>query len=132
MDLPLQWRRGIVLLLAVSLLALQSAPLQAAMVGNRILLTPGGALTDEQEVVRSVGREELAQQLSQLGVDPDQASARVARMSDAEVATLQGRLNELPAGAGVLELAVLIFIVFIITDLLGATDIFTFVKPINH
>lgn len=56
---------------------------------------------------------------------------RVAAMTNAEVAQLTTELDELPAGRGLLGAAVLIFVVFVITDAIGATDIFTFVRPVN-
>jgi hypothetical protein len=52
-------------------------------------------------------------------------------MTDQEVARLNQHLAELPAGGDVLGVILILFIVFIITDMLGATDIFPFVKPVN-
>ena len=56
---------------------------------------------------------------------------RIAQMTDQEIAHLNQQLAELPAGGDVLGLVVLIFIVFIITDAIGATDIFPFVHPVR-
>jgi hypothetical protein len=76
-------------------------------------------------------REDLQQQLTALGVDVNDARNRVAGLTDAEVARISQRLAELPAGGDVLGVIVLIFIIFIITDAIGATDIFPFVHPVK-
>jgi hypothetical protein len=55
----------------------------------------------------------------------------VAALTDAEVARLNQRIAELPAGGDVLGVILLIFIIFVITDAIGATDIFPFVDPVR-
>ena len=52
-------------------------------------------------------------------------------MTHQEIAQLNRQLADLPAGGDVLGIIVLIFIVFIITDVIGATDIFPFVHPVK-
>ena len=66
-----------------------------------------------------------------MGVDADQVKQRVAQMTDQEVATLNQRVGDLPAGGDVLGVVLLVFIVFVITDAIGATDIFPFVHPVR-
>ncbi|MEQ9198641.1 MAG: PA2779 family protein, partial [Rhodospirillales bacterium] len=65
-----------------------------------------------------------------LGVNPDEANLRVAALSDAEVARLAGEIKSAPAGqsavGAVIGAAVLIFVVLLITDLLGFTSVFGF------
>lgn len=80
-------------------------------------------------VMSFVLREDVGQQLTMLGVEPEEAARRVASLSDDEVEEIAGRLDELPAGQGAIVGAiVLIFLVLLITDLLGLTDAFPFVK----
>jgi len=74
-------------------------------------------------------RAEVAAQLRALGVTPDAALTRVGSLSDAEVAQLAEQIQELPAGgADILGIAVFIFLVLLLTDILGYTDIFPFLK----
>jgi len=61
--------------------------------------------------------------------------SRVAGLSDEEIQQITGRLDELPAGEGaggaigIVVVAILIvFLVLLLTDLLGLTDVFPFVK----
>ncbi len=83
-------------------------------------------------VMSFVLREDVGQQLTMLGVEPEEAARRVASLSDDEIEEIAGRLDELPAGQGaigaVVGAIVLIFLVLLITDLLGLTDAFPFVK----
>jgi hypothetical protein len=66
-----------------------------------------------------------------LGVDPMEAKRRAAGMTEAEAGLAMERLDSLPAGGDVivsiLGFGVLLFLVLLITDILGYTDIFPFV-----
>jgi hypothetical protein len=76
-------------------------------------------------------RAAIARELERLGVDPAEAQRRVDALSDAELAALQGRLDQLPAGGfvgAIVGAALIVFLVLLITDLAGLTDVFTFVK----
>jgi hypothetical protein len=67
-----------------------------------------------------------------LGIAPQEAEARVAALSDEEVDKIAGRIDELPSGEGglgvIVGAAVLIFIILLITDLIGLTSVFGFTK----
>ena len=67
-----------------------------------------------------------------LGVDPEEARARVASLSDREIGQIAGQIDRLPAGQGVLVAligaALFVFLVLLITDLLGLTHVFPFVR----
>ena len=77
-------------------------------------------------------RAEVRDQLEALGVDVDEARARVAGMSDAEVAEVAGRLDSLPAGgdsvAGVLLVIAAAFLILILLDYAGVIDLFPWVN----
>ena len=61
---------------------------------------------------------------------------RVGMLSDAEIVSLAGRMESLPAGGssfGILVGAsVVVVIVLLVTDIMGYTDIFRFVKKRNR
>jgi len=67
-------------------------------------------------------------QLVARGVDPAQVQARLESLTDEEVQTLAANMDQLPAGGDGLGLLVFLFIVLLITDILGFTNIFPFVK----
>jgi hypothetical protein len=66
-------------------------------------------------------------------VSREQARARVAALSDAEAAELAARIDELPAGGiDVLGVALIVFLVLLLTDILGYTKIFPFTRPARN
>lgn len=101
---------------------------QAGMVGTDQIISSTQAQSDRAQLVESLSRADLADQLRSAGVDPVQLQDRVASLTDDEVAMLNEQLDELPAGGGILGVAVFIFVVLLITDVLGYTEIFPFVK----
>lgn len=56
---------------------------------------------------------------------------RVQAMSNAEVAQLAGRLDQTPAGGDVLGVLLTIFIVLLVTDIVGLTKVFPFTRSVR-
>ncbi len=73
-------------------------------------------------------QDRVREQLTSLGVDPEHAQQRVATLSDTDLMALDGRLQDLPAG-GVLGLVVAAFLVILILELAGVTDMFPTIGP---
>jgi len=121
-------RRLVSLVLVVSMLGMGlPLPAQAGML-------PTDAATKER-IMGFLERSDVRAQLESLGVSPADARARIAAMTDDEAAQLAGKLDQLPAGAdaagAIIGAAVLIFIVLLITDILGVTKVFPFTRPIK-
>jgi hypothetical protein len=129
-----QLRRGLALALAVALFVL-TGPIDAAhaaLVTTEQAIAGDLAAGDRARVTAFLARDDVRAQMVALGVDPSEATRRVAGLSDAEVQRIAGHLDRLPAGqsavAAVLGVALFIFLVLLITDLLGLTDVFPFVR----
>jgi hypothetical protein len=75
------------------------------------------------EVQAVLARAEVQQAMVDMGVDPAQAQLRVASLSEAELAQLQGQLETLPAG-GILGLIGAVFVILLILEVTGVVDIF--------
>ncbi len=112
-----------------------SAPLglvRAGMVTTEEAIDATDAAVDRDTVLRFLAREDVRGHVQSLGVDPGEAAARVASLSDRQIQDIAGRIDELPAGQGaagaIVGAALVIFIALLITDVLGYTDIFPFVK----
>jgi hypothetical protein len=73
-----------------------------------------------------LARAEFREGLIAQGVDPALVEARVARLTDAEADALAGRIESMPAGGDIVGTVVFVFLVLLITDLLGWTDVFPF------
>jgi hypothetical protein len=71
-----------------------------------------------------LARDDVKEQMMQLGVTPAQAQARVAQLTDSELVELQNRIDELPAGGSILALIGAVFVVLMILELVGVINIF--------
>lgn len=111
-------------------LGLFSGFAQAKMIPTSSVISANGQQYDQQQLLSALSSDELKQQLQQLGVDTEQLNDRIASLTTAEIQQLNEELSEQPAG-GIVGVLLTIFIVFIVTDMLCATDIFSFVKCIN-
>ncbi len=109
----------------------QMAPVSAAMVSTNNAVQQSYGQMDIAQISQVFDRDDVKQQLIDLGVSVEDAQARVALMTDAELAQLNNRMGSLEAGSDILGIALTVFIVLVITDMLGATDVLPFVKPIN-
>jgi len=79
----------------------------------------------QQDAIRDlVTRPGIRDALMTNGVSADEVMARVNSMSDAELTALHGKLEQIPAGQGALETVLLIFVILILLDLTGVTDVF--------
>lgn len=115
------------LILALVCFGLQ-APAQAGMVGTEEIFGQEQISAERARVMDALEREDVRQGLVGLGVDPQAARDRVLSLSDAEVHQMAGRLDQLPAGGDALGVVVFIFVLLLVTDILGYTNVFPFVK----
>lgn len=138
MTIFLRFGRAIALTMTLVLL-LTSLPLGVAqatlittdqVIGDQVV--GDGAQHERGKVDAFLQRQDVRDQMIAFGVDPEEAGARVASLSDREIRQVAGQIDRLRAGQGVIVAligaAVFIFIVLLITDLLGLTHIFPFVR----
>lgn len=123
-----------------------SAFVAAAVLGSALVapVARAGMITTQEIVERAHGeqqradikawldREDVASQLVAWGVDPADALVRVDSLSPAELEEMALKMEELPAGGDVLGAVVFVFLVLLVTDILGFTDIFPFVNKPNQ
>ena len=109
---------------------------QAALIGTDqvVAATSTGAASGEAQarLQRLLERDDVVSALTERGVSVEQARARVAALSDAEAAHVAAQIDAAPAGASdVLGTLVFIFVLLLITDILGFTKIFPFTRSIR-
>ena len=79
-----------------------------------------------------LNRQDVQRAMVQHGVNPEEAQKRVSTLSDQEVEKVAREIEKLPAGGdgigAIVGAAVFIFVVLLITDLLGLTHVFSFVN----
>lgn len=122
-----QTRRNktIALLLSAQLIALgfvQPAGAGVISTETAIEVRQREATIDRIDAV--LARASVQQQLEAFGVDAADARARIANLSDSELAYLEQRMDTLPAGAGALEVLGIVLLVLLVLELVGVTDIF--------
>ena len=105
---------------------------QAAMVSTDQVFERQSVADQRGRIIDLLRRADVRQQVAALGVDWDEATQRIAALSDDEIARIAGRLDELPAGqdavGAVVGAALIIFLVLLVTDIVGLTDVFGFVR----
>ena len=109
-------------------LSLHLPAANAALVGTEAVVSAAQAQQDRERVLSTLNRDDVKAQLVARGVDPAQVQTRLESLTDEEVQTLAANMDQLPAGGDGLGLLVFLFIVLLITDILGFTNIFPFVK----
>ncbi len=117
------------------LMVMNVAPIglvQAKMVTTDQVLEHADPASDRERVESFILREDVQKQLVLLGINSEEAASRAASLSNEEIQQIAGRLDELPAGEGgvgvIVGAILIIFLVLLITDLLGLTDVFPFVN----
>ncbi|GIX23606.1 MULTISPECIES: PA2779 family protein [Caldimonas] len=98
-------------------------------------LSPAGSdagAASRERLMAELDRPELQAKLQDWGVSPEQARARVQALTDEEAQQLVARIDQAPAGAGdVLGAIVFIFVLLLVTDILGLTKVFPFTRSVR-
>ena len=123
------------LFLAVFMLII-SGPCQsavAALIGTESVVDTDGAQNARQYLKSVLAREDVKNALVSRGIDPLEAKSRIDSLTDEEATRVADQLQALPAGGdgfftALLIVALIVFLVLLITDIAGYTDIFPFVK----
>ncbi len=126
------WTRVIACVVAISInnvAALQTA--HAALISTAEI-AQAAASQDRVAIVAVLARPEVRAELVRRGVSVDEANQRVAALTDDEARILSTQLDSLPAGGfDALGAILIVFIVLLITDILGFTKVFSFTHPIK-
>jgi len=95
----------------------------AGIVSSEEIIIVQQSQLDRLQLKTWMAREDVREQLVDLGVDVDSAVERVDSMTNLEVQQLSANMADMPAGSGFIETAVLAFLVLIILEVTGVTDI---------
>ncbi len=132
-------RRFVATLVAASL-TLSTLPLRAQPAADSGLIrteqlaaaeSTAALQGDRARLMALLDRADLAAKLRERGVASDDLRARIAALTDAEAAELMARIDQAPAGADILGLVFTVFIVLLVTDILGFTKVFPFTRSVR-
>ncbi|MFC1817883.1 PA2779 family protein [Thermodesulfobacteriota bacterium] len=120
------------LIFSFMLLDFTAISAKAGIIGTEAVINTLQGEKSRSRVTAFLDRQEVQEAFLQKGIDPSQAKNSVANLTDREISRLCNVLDQLPAGGDgigtVVGAAVLIFIILLITDILGFTNVFPFVK----
>lgn len=117
------------LMMSTSLL---SAVAHASVVSTSSVIEAQTAHMNRDQILQLLQRKDAIQALQRMGVDPAQVQARVQQMTASELQAFNDQVKKMEAGGDALTIIVLIGLILVITDMLGITDVFPGIKPIQH
>lgn len=100
-------------------------PAQAGIVGSEQLLQSERNTVKREQLQQWMTRDDVRQQLQALGVDTQQATERINALTDQEVQQLALHMDARPAGGDAIAVIGIVFLVLLILELVGVTNIFT-------
>ncbi len=106
---------------------------QASMISTEQVVSAVAAEQNRAKVTATFERADVQAELQKMGINTDDARARVAAMTDAETASIAKQVDSLPAGGdGIIGTLVFIFVLLLITDILGFTKVFPFTRSLRN
>lgn len=111
-----------------SIQTVQAAMISAEQVAESTVTSQGNQ--DRAIIVAALSREDVQSALVARGIDPAQAQERVAALTDEEASMVASQLDNAPAG-GIIGAIVLVFLVLLLTDILGFTKVFPFTRSVR-
>lgn len=121
--------------LSVLMLIIFSVTVVFAPAVHASMLPTGTVLESEADEIRSrihdmLDAEEVRSALEKRGIPESEARERVDSLTESQLRALAGHLDAQPSGEGVgtvVGALVFVFVVLLITDIAGLTDVFPFV-----
>jgi hypothetical protein len=106
---------------------------KAQMIDTNTLIAAQKQDANRERVTAFLNRDDVRQVMAKHGVNAAEAQKRVASLSDSELTKVSQAMEQLPAGGDsaigiIVGAAIFIFVVLLITDLLGLTHVFPFVS----
>lgn len=108
-------------------ISLFSSCTYAQIIGTEAVLVKKSE-AQKETISRFLERDDVAKKLESLGVDAQTAKERVAALSDEEARYLAQKIDSLPAGGDAIVAIAVVFLVLVITDILGVTKVFSFTR----
>jgi Mg2+ and Co2+ transporter CorA len=103
----------------------------AGIVSSEQVIVQQQSIYSKQQVLEMLNSVEVQDKLVTLGVSIEDAEMRIASMTDQEINKLNTQMNEMPAASGIAGVVVTVLVVLVVLDLVGVTDVFSFIRPIN-
>jgi len=116
-------KRFLTVFVVFSIFSLTMQSSHAGMVNSEQLLIEQQSQMDRLQLKSWMAGEDVREKLVDLGVDVDSAIIRVDSMTQGEIQQLSANMQDMPAGSGFIETAVLAFLILVVLEVTGVTDI---------
>jgi hypothetical protein len=116
-------KNGVVIALTLAAMLVTSLPATAGIVGTERMVAQEARSHTLDRIDVILAGETVAAQLATWGVAPEMVHERMAALSDAELRKLAANMETDPAG-GVLVVIGVVFVVLLVLELVGVTNIF--------
>ena len=107
------------------------SPVHARIVGTDEALASTQVDGERAAIGAWMARSEVREQMLALGVNPAEVDARVALLGDDEARELAARLDTLPPAGSVVGVLFAVFVILLVTDILGLTKVFPFTRSVR-
>ncbi len=116
-----------VISLAMLLMSFAMPVANAKVVTTQTMLDHAKVKQERKRLREFYTRKDVRSALQKYGLTATEAQARIDSMSDQQVLLVAQQIDKMPAGAGVGEAVLVVFLVLIILELLHITNIFSFI-----
>src|SRR5574340_729265 len=131
MDLHFMRMTSRVLIISVLGLGLPVQSTHAGLIGTDKVTISAQPQTERERIRTFLDREDVRKELQAQGIDANTAKARVDALTDEEVQKVAGKLDSMPAGGDIIGVLFTVFVVLLVTDILGFTKVFPFTRSIK-
>lgn len=118
------------MILSLLIVTIPAPAWSAENIGTDTLIEESVHAAERALVYEFMSRDDVQQEMMNLGVDPDEALYRLNTLSDSEIQQIAGDIQSMPAGEGALETvlgaALVVFVILLITDFMCLTNVFRF------
>ena len=101
---------------------------QAEMLSTEAAINSYETLNNRTALLDALDRDAVQAEMVAIGVDPDEAAARLAALSDTEVATILTQMEADNAGADIIGTLFTVFVLLLVTDILCFTNVYSFTR----
>ena len=124
---------GLTILISIFLLSFASPPARAAMITTELVIHQDSeGLSDRMQVWVFLKRADVMAQMQAYGIGHEETLSRVDSLTDDEIASIAGKIDQLPVGAYSLDGGILTFIGMALYAIVAAIVIYFSSTPENE
>ncbi len=103
----------------------------ATLITTEQIAVTESAQSARAKLAAEIARPDIVSRLEAMGISASDAQLRVAALSDSEAQSLSSDIDKMPAGGDVIGVLFGIFVILLVTDILGFTKVFPFTRSVR-